>query len=409
MSHDFAIGLWKKVLDRNRAIQRKFAKTRVLTGRRRPTIKGNAMAASRFRAVLLKVHLWIGMAAALFLFALGLSGALLTFENIIDPALNASAWFAKPQGTPLKLIQITQVVRQAFPQGTVEELVLPQTPNETVKVIVLQSNGRSVGIGVNPYTGEIVGRSSDQQFRPMLMIRQFHTHLLIHRQIGHLIQTTAACCLLGLAITGIVLWWPHKIFTLRRGRSHNVVFDLHQALGLWSSACVLVFALTGIAIEFEDQVDRWALALSHMQPLPWPSLKAAAAGVPLSPDELLAKTESIAPGARPIVLEFGDSPNDPTLVIMKFPEDHLGRTHVILDRYTGEVIRFDNTRTMPAALKYARLWNQEIHTGEIFGWPTRILACIFSLAVAALAVTGPWIWWNRNRAHRSSRAAVLAV
>lgn len=27
---------------------------------------------------------------------------------------------------------------------------------------------------------------------------------------------------------------------------------------------------------------------------------------------------------------------------------------------------------MPAALKYARVWNQEIHTGEIFGWPTRI-------------------------------------
>jgi uncharacterized iron-regulated membrane protein len=92
------------------------------------------------------------------------------------------------------------------------------------------------------------------------------------------------------------------------------------------------------------------------------------------------------------------------LVIMKFPEDHLGRTHVILDRYTGDVLRFDNTRAMPVPLKYARLWNQEIHTGDIFGWPTRILACIFSLAVAALAVTGPWIWWNRNRAQRSRSA-----
>jgi uncharacterized iron-regulated membrane protein len=355
------------------------------------------------RAMLLKVHLWVGMVAALFLFALGLSGALLTFEDIIDPALNASAWYVKPQGTPLKLTQITQAIRQAFPQSTLEELVLPQKPDDTVKIVALQSNGRNVVIGVNPYTGEIVGRHIDQQLRPMLMIRAFHTHLLIRRRSGHMILTIAACCLLGLAVTGIVLWWPRKIFKLR-GWSHNVVFDLHQTLGLWSSACVLLFALTGIAIGFEDQVNRWALAVSHMQPAPWPTPKPPAAGVPpLSPDELLTKAESIAPGARPIGLDF-DSPNDPTLVIMKFPEDHLGRTWVILDRYTGDVLRFDSTRAMPVALKYARMWNQEIHTGDIFGWPTRILASIFSLAVAALAVTGPWIWWNRNRAQRSRSA-----
>lgn len=362
------------------------------------------MAGSGLRAALLKVHLWVGMAAALFLFSLGLSGALLTFEDIIDPALNASAWYVKPQGTLLKLTQITQAIRQAFPQSTVEELVLQQKPDDTVKIIITGANGRDVGIFVNPYTGEIVGRNSDQQFRPMLAIRQFHTHLLIRRRSGHVVVTIAACCLLGLAVTGIVLWWPRKIFKLRGGPSNNVVFDLHQMLGLWSSACILLFALTGIAIGLEDQVYGWALAVSHMKPAPWPMTKPPAAGVPaLSPDELLAKAESIAPGARPIGLDF-DSPNDPALVVMKFPEDHLGRTWVILDRYTGDVLRFDSTRAMPVALKYARLWNQEIHTGEIFGWPTRILASIFSLAVAALAVTGPWIWWNRTRAQRSRSA-----
>ena len=360
------------------------------------------------RAALLKIHLWVGMAAALFLFALGLSGALLTFEDIIDPALNASAWYVKPQGRPLTLTQITQAVRQALPQSTVEELVLPQKPDDTVKIIVSGSNGRDVGIGVNPYTGEIVGKSSDKQFRPMLAIRNFHTHLLIQRRSGHMIMTIAACCLLGLAVTGIVLWWPRKIFQLRGGPSQNVVFDLHLVLGLWSSACVLLFALTGIAIGVEDQVNRWALAVSQMQPTPWPTPKPHAAGVPaLSPDELLAKAESVAPGALPIVIEFGDTANDPVLLIMKFPEDHLGRTHVILDHYTGDVLQFDNTRAMPVALKYARLWNQEIHTGQIFGWPTRILASIFSLAVAALAVTGPWIWWNRSRARKSQSALGL--
>lgn len=87
------------------------------------------MAASGWRAALLKVQLWVGMAAALFLFALGLSGALLTFEDIIDPALNAGAWYVKPQGTPLKLTKIKQAMHQVFPHSPVEELVLPQKPS----------------------------------------------------------------------------------------------------------------------------------------------------------------------------------------------------------------------------------------------------------------------------------------
>lgn len=356
------------------------------------------MAASKLRRAVLKIHLWVGMPAALFLFVLGLSGALLTFEDIIDPALNANAWYVKPQGTPLKLDQIAERTLQAFPHSMVEELVLPQKPDDTVKLVLMQSNGRNKAIGVNPYTGEIAGRSFDQQFRPMLAIRELHTHLLIRRRGGHVIVTIAACCLLGLAVTGIVLWWPRRIFKLCGGPSHKVVFDLHQMLGLWSSVCVLLFALTGIGIGLEDQVNRWALAVSHMQARPWPTPQPPAVSVPpLSYDELLAKAESTAPGARAIVMDFGDTPNDPVLVIMKFPEDHLGRTHVILDRSTGDMLQLDNTRAMPVALKYARLWNQEIHTGEIFGWPTRLMASIFSLAVAALAVTGPWIWWNRNR------------
>src|ERR1700733_4056153 len=83
-------------------------------------ISGDAMPVMGLRATLLKVHLWVGMAAGLFLFALGLSGALLTFEDIIDPALNASAWFVKPQGRPLKLTQVTQAIRQTFPQSPIE-------------------------------------------------------------------------------------------------------------------------------------------------------------------------------------------------------------------------------------------------------------------------------------------------
>jgi uncharacterized iron-regulated membrane protein len=37
-----------------------------------------------------------------------------------------------------------------------------------------------------------------------------------------------------------------------------------------------------------------------------------------------------------------------------------------------------------------------IHVGAILGLPGRILACLASLTLAALCITGPWMWWKRR-------------
>jgi uncharacterized iron-regulated membrane protein len=45
-----------------------------------------------------------------------------------------------------------------------------------------------------------------------------------------------ALFLLFLAITGLILWWRRKVFTVRlSGRSTRLNFDLHNALGIYMS------------------------------------------------------------------------------------------------------------------------------------------------------------------------------
>jgi uncharacterized iron-regulated membrane protein len=56
-----------------------------------------------------------------------------------------------------------------------------------------------------------------------------------------------------------------------------------------------------------------------------------------------------------------------------------------------------STRTAPLGFKITRMWIREIHTGDILGWPTRLLACLVSLLLPILAITGLLIWWNRSR------------
>ncbi len=102
---------------------------------------------------------------------------------------------------------------------------------------------------------------------------------------------------------------------------------------------------------------------------------------------------------------------NPIRIPLRYPEDRTpaGRTTVMIDPYTGKIVFHLDARSGPLGFRYVKLWNREIHTGDIFGWPTRLLAALVSLLLPVLAVTGPLIWWNRRRNKPSIPAAVRAA
>jgi uncharacterized iron-regulated membrane protein len=54
-------------------------------------------------------------------------------------------------------------------------------------------------------------------------------------------------------------------------------------------------------------------------------------------------------------------------------------------------------RTASPGFRLVKLWNRELHAGDIGGLPTRILASLISLSLPVMTITGPLIWWNRRR------------
>jgi uncharacterized iron-regulated membrane protein len=92
---------------------------------------------------------------------------------------------------------------------------------------------------------------------------------------------------------------------------------------------------------------------------------------------------------------------------MKYPEDRTpaGRTNLFLDAYTGKVRQLTDARSAPLSFNLTRLWNRQYHTGDIFGWPTQLLALVSSLALLIMAITGPMIWYKRKRTSQTAQAA----
>ena len=351
------------------------------------------------RKFLLNVHLWVGLAACLLLFMLGLTGAVLVFENNLDHVLNPSLSYVTPQTQPLPLQQLTAVVAKRFPKAHVSALQLsPSSPSPDLAYAFVMSQGKERNeVFVDQYTGRLLGtRALGSGFATK--VHQFHTNLLAG-PAWSIVSAWGSIFLGLLAMSGIYLWWPRKIFTPNLNASgRRINFDLHNAIGFYASMFVFLFAFTGAFMHWESNLSSVAARLTHSSvdeiPAKVNSAPAPPETVPLSLDRLAEVARSEMLGARVTQISLATKPSDCVRIWMKYPEDGTpaGRTWVYLDQYTGKVLIARNSRSVPLAASYVRSWNREIHTGDIFGWPTRILACLASLAVAFLSISGPIIW-----------------
>jgi uncharacterized iron-regulated membrane protein len=249
--------------------------------------------------------------------------------------------------------------------------------------------------------------SAANQF--MNFVNGFHTHLLVeaHRETGKLIVGVASILLLFLSCSGLVLWWRRKLFVVNWSATpRRINFDLHNMLGAFCSIFLFCFSLTGIALTWDESTSKFvnwvtrSVGMPLTPEMPQPSPDAA----PLGVDQILAAAQAALPGTE--IDSLSIHPGEPVDLRMKFPEDRtpVGRSRVWLDPYTGRVLNVWSTRTAPIGFRINRMWLREIHSGDILGWPTRMLACIVSLILPILTITGTLIWWHRSRRLVSTNA-----
>lgn len=354
----------------------------------------------RWRPVLLTAHLWVGMVAAPFLLVLGVTGAAMVFENEIDGALNAKVTRVSPGGPALSLAALQAKIDGTYPGYRIVFAAFPDDDRHAYQISAVAPQGSGeADLFVDPHTGRIVGTDAD--VRPLMQtVHGLHTHLLAGRT-GSAVVGWGAVVLALLALSGLVLWWPAKVVGLGPAKTaKRLVFDLHNTVGSISFVFLLAFAVTGAVIHWDGPSAALLQRLTRA-----PSPPAFPRDVPecqgreaLPPDALLAAAAAAVPGARPTFIQVPPGAR-PVRVNFKYPEDHTpaGRTIVFLAGCTGRAVAVRDARRFAPAVRYSTMWNREIHTGDLFGWPTRILMCLFSLSLPVMALTGPLIWWTRRR------------
>jgi len=347
-----------------------------------------------FRWLLLQIHKYVGLVAAAFLIVASLTGGVLAFESDFDRWLHPELWRVTPWGRRLPQQELLdRVQRQLDARGLtapIEEIDVAET-DDASQVFVLADGRR---IFVNPYNATILtvrgNLARSESF--VLAIHQLHVQLLAGNA-GRWTVDAATLTVLLLVPTGLYLWWREKRLKVKwRASGRRVLWDLHNVIGICGSALVLLMSATGLLLAFETPLD-W---VAHSQP--WRT-----EGLPRSIppensqfkqpalDQFLEAAGRALPDARTYQIRLPQRPRSPVQVWKRGP-GLTGHSTIYLDRYSGDILRVDDLSKLPRSYR-AHLIDQAIHTGTVFGLPSKILLSTASFAFAALAITGVGIWW----------------
>lgn len=353
------------------------------------------------RPLLRKLHRWAGLSVGVWAALTGLTGSLLVFSDDIDRLLNPSLLQVTPASHTAPIDTTLTDIQQRFPNQALLTLKLPQSATEPLMV---RLSGEPVTeVFIEPSTAEVLGT------RPYLSgimgwLWDFHAHLLAE-DLGETVVGILGLALLGLVITGVVLWWP------RRGRTRAAFrilwhatttrrfYDLHRVGGILSTPLLLISVATGCMLVFHTiTTDALTTSLGGEDLALPASITVPENTKSLPASQLLAAATEALPKAKLISMKFPKQADAPAVVRLRFAENTHpnGRSFVAVNPYTAEVLQVHDWRAAGLGLRAAD-YKYPLHIGSAFGLPGRIMVLITGLIPAALLFTGAWVWWRRSK------------
>ncbi|SCY04213.1 Uncharacterized iron-regulated membrane protein [Nitrosospira sp. Nl5] len=358
----------------------------------------------KIRRVIFNFHLYIGLAAGLFLVLSGLTGSMIVFREEIETLAHPELMETAGHGERTPVQTVLNAVRHTYPQDRLLSVRMPRTPQQTY--LLKMNDAHGLFVYADPYSGELLG-AVRQEDTFMGWIALLHTELLIGER-GKNILGASALLLICMIVTGLFLWWPRNgIRKISRGFKidwhapwKKLIFDMHRALGIYTAFFLLIIAFTGLSLVFNNTMAGLTNFLTGSPSRPAPPLSGlpVAGSTGLSLDELLNHADRMLPGPTTWI-SFPQTPQAPLVVRKKMPEESHpnGRSFIYFDQYTGDILLIENALMAPSG---TRIYNTfyPLHIGIMGGLPTRILQAIIGFSPLILFATGYIMWRNRRRA-----------
>jgi len=400
------------------------------------------------RDVILFVHRWTGLATALFLVIVGLTGSLLAVREPINRLVNPSLYVDANGRQPLEMGILAE--RALAQEPSIKVWMFTVEPHQALFHVYVPADpvtGKFGNAGfdqlvLDPYTGRELGHyamDNWSQWRPNIMniVYDAHTTLVTRKPWAWVFLGYVA---LAWTIDTVLAFW----LTLPRGKGPfwrrwaeawgvkwsaspaRITFDLHRALALWLWPLLFAFAWSGVMFglpgvyeptmhqifgmpTMDDTINKFTLPKPLLNPpLGWH--QAQLAGEKLMAEQARQHNITVQrPYGMAYIEQFGVYTYS-VRTSMDF-RGHGWDSGIWVDATDGRLRdlflpRGENTGSTIRNL----LWG--IHFGDLRDWIAyRLFVVLFGFLLATLSITGVLIWARKRRARSAvrSRAATAAA
>ncbi|WP_239495036.1 PepSY-associated TM helix domain-containing protein [Pedobacter yulinensis] len=345
-----------------------------------------------------KLHLWLGLATGLIVIIIGLTGCLYVFEAELRQWSQADYLSVPARAQPrLTLDRLLDSARLAAQGSKIMQVrVTEQQPGATVAMVTKDQRV----LFLDPYTGLVVHRGGQDW---LAVVQSIHISLLLGETGKAIIKWSVVIFVLMLA-TGLILWFPGQLRLLRQSLTikrkasfKRLNYDLHNVLGFYASFVLLITACSGLFFAFKEVKSAVAFFTgSRISEGIVPATPVRFSGNEPAMYRQMYEWASLRyPGAGQA--SFSVRKNGELRLRLLFPYKWYRKQHTFFfNAENGTLKRYKLYPSFSRADK-AEALNYDLHTGQLFGLPGKILACLASLTAASLPVTGFIIWWKKGR------------
>lgn len=398
-----------------------------------------------WRGVWVLVHRYTGLAIATFLVVAGLTGSAITFYRELDGLINPNLIRVQPPSPgaePMDPLELRERAMEQVPGWKIDRLALDHDPGYSTTFWQKQESGDWRAVFVDPYTGELLGFRSGTNIAEgieylMPFLYRLHYALALGKTGTLLFGIVALLwtidCLVGFYLTlpprsrrktgsakpsrsWLSRWKPSWL--IKGGSLFRSLFTFHRASGLWMWPVLFVFAWSAVGFNlhpvYEPVMKLFGTGPDVRARLP--DLEEARPEPALGwPEALERARELMADEAESRDFTLGEEgwlSYDPSHGVFQY-RVHSSRdvgarnpgTRLWFDGDSGELLAF-RSPTGIAAGDTIGSWLFSLHMATVGGLAYRVFVCVLGFAIAALSVTGVWMWWKKRRARRRpARAA----
>lgn len=380
-----------------------------------------------FKKIILKIHLWLGLASGIIVIILGITGCLYSFEEELRPIVHDYYHVDQVQNKRLPVSQLIEIAKEANKEKPKQILSGCEIFNDKHRTAIVSfseeldkdaiwywNRYETTEVYLDPYTGSIK-KLEDYNFEFFVFVRRLHQTLCLRSEIGDPIVGTATILFIILLITGLILWWPKNKqaskqrfwfrwkYTTKWKRKN---YDLHNILGFYTMLFGLIIALTGLVWAFDcyDKGIQWALNGGKTIEKEIIQSDTTHYTVVKPVDKVYTTIKKLHPKAQRYYISVPKA-NDSLAALFTFAgyKSSFDNVSIQFDQYTAKSLKTTTYKDKSTGQKF-RGMNYGIHVGSILGLPGKIFAFIISLVCAGLPITGFYIWWGRNNKKKKTPA-----